>query len=124
MSPEVDSALIIVGRIGLGGYFLIAGIRNFMNLAVLDPMMAARNPPQPALLLRAGLTVQTLAGAMVTLSLWPALGAFALTLFTIAANAMFHAFWEHTGDERRTHINSVLTNCAVVGGLLLAIATG
>jgi putative oxidoreductase len=124
MPPEVDFALIILGRIGLGGYFLIAGIRNFTNLAVLDPMMEARKAPQPWLLLRVGLAVQTVAGAMVTLSLWPALGAFALAVFTIAANAMFHGFWEYTGEERKAHINSVLTNSAVVGGLLLVIATG
>ena len=124
MPHDFASALIVLGRLCLGGFFLTAGIRNFLNLAVLDPLMTARNPPQPRLLLRAGLTVETVGGAMVAFGPWPALGASALVAFTIAATAMFHSFWESTGEERTTNINWVLTNVGVVGGLLLVIATG
>ena len=68
------------------------------------------------------LAVQVLGGLSVALGIFPIVGAIGLILFTIAANALYHNFWTFSGAERVSHLGSVLTNAAIIGGLLLVIA--
>ena len=123
MSAELTTALFVLGRLFLGGHFFISGIRNLGILELWTTRMEGRGVPQARTALTVGFAVQTLGGASVALGLWPALGGAALILFTITATVLWHNFWDHTGDERRVHINFNLTNMALIGGLLLVIAT-
>lgn len=114
--------LIIIGRFLLGGYFLQAGIRNFMKLPLHTSILAKKGVPMPRESLIVALAVQVLGGAMVAFGVFPALGAIGLILFTVAANYLYHNFTQFQGDERRSHLASVLVNAAVCGALLLVIA--
>ena len=123
MSAEFTAALLVLGRLFLGAHFFIAGVRNFMNFAVWIPRMEARGVPQPKLALIFAFAVQTAGGALVATGLRSAVGAAALIAFTIGATIAWHNFWDYAGEERRVHINYCLTNMALIGGLLLIIAT-
>jgi len=114
--------LLIIGRFLLGAYFAQAGVRNFMKMDVHVGILTKKGVPMPRESLIVALIVQTVGGAMVALGVFPAIGAIGLILFTIAANALYHDFWSYTGDERQKHLTSVLTNAAVIGGLLLVAA--
>ncbi len=120
----MTAALIIVGRILLGGYFLQAGIRNCMKLDLHTGILASKGVPMPRIALIVGLVLQVLGGALVVLGFYPALGALALIVFTILASVLYHNFTQFQGDERTSHVGSVLTNLAMIGGLLLVIAIG
>ena len=116
------ATLIIAGRFLLGLYFFQAGVRNFMKFDVHTGLLAKKGVPLPHVSLLAALIVQVLGGASVALGVLPAAGAVGLVLFTTVANVLYHNFWAYSGVERGSHVNAVLTNLAIVGGLLLVIA--
>ena len=120
----MTAILIIVGRLLLGGYFLQAGLRNFTKLPLHTSILEKKGIPMPRESLIVALAVQVLGGAMVALRVFPAVGAVGLIVFTIAANALYHNFTLFQGDERTSHLNSVLTNLGIIGALLLVIAIG
>jgi putative oxidoreductase len=116
--------LLFIGRLLLGGYFLQAGLRNLGKVPMHVGILTEKKVPAPNLALGVALAVQIGGALMVILGLWPALGALGLIGFTIVANALYHDFWNHAGAERTNHLNSVLVNLGLIGGLLLVIAIG
>ncbi len=118
----LTAALITVGRFLLGFYFFQAGLRNFMKLDMHTGILAKKGVPMPRVSLIVALVVQVLGGASVALGFFPAIGAIALIAFTVAANALYHNFWAYSGEERTPHYNSVVTNLAIIGGLLIVVA--
>ena len=118
----LTAILIIVGRFLLGAYFVQAGVRNFMKFELHTGILEKKHVPQPRVGLFVALAVQVLGGLSVALRIYPAVGAIGLILFTIAANFLYHNFTRFSGEERVSHLNSVLTNAAIVGGFLLVIA--
>jgi putative oxidoreductase len=123
MPPELDLALMIIGRFLVGAYFLNSGIRNLAHLDSHTDKLADSGVPQPRLVLLAGIALMILGGLSVGLSLWPGLGALALIVFTIAATVLYHNFWAFSGPERASKLNSVISNAAMTGGLLVILAT-
>lgn len=119
---SLGAVLIIVGRLLLGGYFVQAGVRNFMKFELHTGILEKKGVPAPRISLAVALAVQVLGGLSVALGIFPAIGAIGLILFTIAANYLYHNFTQFTGAERQSHLSSVLTNAAIVGGFLLVIA--
>ena len=65
---------------------------------------------------------EILGGASVALGIYPALGALALAVFTLAASVLYHNFWAMQGEERASHLNSMASNLALVGAFLIIIA--
>jgi putative oxidoreductase len=118
----MTATLILAGRFLLGFYFLQAGIRNLMKLPLHTGILKDKGVPMPRESLLVALAVQVLGGISVAVGVFPALGALGLIGFTIAANVLYHNFWAYSGAERTTHYNSVVTNLAIIGGLLLVIA--
>ncbi|MBI4923090.1 MAG: DoxX family protein [Devosia nanyangense] len=114
--------LIIAGRFLIGAYFVQAGLRNFMKVPLHTDILGKKGVPMPRETLLAALALQVLGGLMVALGILPWLGAVGLIVFTVAANALYHNFTQFSGDERTSHLNSVLANAALVGGLLLVMA--
>jgi putative oxidoreductase len=60
-------------------------------------------------------------GCALVLSDWRAdIGALCLIVFTVAATAIFHRFWQKTDPVQRNISRiTLLSNTALVGGLLL-----
>jgi putative oxidoreductase len=114
--------LIVVGRFLLGGYFVQAGLRNLMKLELHTGILQKKNVPMPRESLLAGLAVQIVGGLSVALGIFPVIGAIGLILFTIAANYLYHNFTLYQGEERMSHLGSVLTNLGLIGGFLIVIA--
>lgn len=114
--------LIIAGRFLIGAYFVQAGARNFMKQPMHIGILTRKGVPMPRETLLGALALQVLCGLSVALGILPWLGAIGLIAFTVAANALYHNFTQFTGDERTSHLNSVLANAALVGGLLLVMA--
>jgi len=120
----MTAILIVLGRVLLGGYFLQAGIRNCFKLELHTGMLTKFGMPMPRIALIIGLALQILGGLSVVLGIYPTWGAAALIVFTILANVLYHNFTRFQGEERMSHLSSVLTNLGMIGGLLLVIAIG
>ena len=118
----LSAILIIIGRILLGGYYLQAGLRNFMKQPLHVGILQRTGVPLPRVALLVALTAQVVGALSVMLGLYPAIGALLLIGFTLVALATYHDFWNYQGAERMSHLGSVLSHLATVGGFLLVIA--
>jgi putative oxidoreductase len=118
--PLLDS----VGRALVIAYFLIAGLCNLAPHQVRSHIdrMRALGTPLPAAAFWTGLAIQFSGCALLLSERFAAAGAVCLIVFTVAATAIFHRFWQFTDPQRRnaSRIN-LLNNTGVLAGLLLLL---
>ncbi len=89
-------------------------VSRFRNLKV----------PVPRLVLAGGFATMLIGGVAVLLDYRASIGAGMLIVFTIMANFMYHHFWTMTDPRlRRTHTWIFCNNIAVMGGLVMVIAS-
>jgi putative oxidoreductase len=113
--------LIYVGRLALGLFFIIAGIRNFLRLSDRLKMETNYGWTLPAAATVLGFTVQLLGGVSVAFGLYPVWGASALIVFLILATTLFHNVLLFKGDALQPHLYFTLVNCTLVGHCLMVI---
>ncbi len=114
--------LAIVGRMIFGGFFVIAGLRNFLHFVERRAGKTNYGWPLPAPLLAAGFAVQLLGGLALILNIWTALAALALIAFLVPATALYHNLFLFKGKERDPHLYLTLVNITLAGGLLMVMA--
>ena len=114
--------LIVLGRVVFGGFFLIAGIRNFLRFGERREMKTNYGWPLPAPALAAGFAVQLRGGLALVVGIWPGPAALALIGFLIAATPLYHNLFMFRGKERDPHLYLTLVNVTLAAGLLLVIA--
>jgi putative oxidoreductase len=114
--------LTIIGRVVFGGFFLIAGIRNFLHFGERKQMATNYGWKLPAPLMAVGFAVQLLGGLALVLGIWTVPAAIALIGFLIAATPLYHNLFLFKGKERDPHLYLTLVNLTLAAGLLLVIA--
>ena len=117
------AVLILIGRVILGLFFVVAGIRNFMRFGE-----AGRRSPKtnygfalPAPVTALGFVAQLVGGLSVAFGIFPAWGAALLILFLVGATELFHNFLLFSGEARLPHLYFTLVNIALCGYCLLVI---
>jgi len=111
-----------LGRLLLGGLFIVAGIRHFFVFGGVAQVIAGRGVPLPRLVLFFGSVFELLAGSLLVLGIFVAYAASGLAIFTLAASFMLLNFWSLEGSAREAAVNTWLSNIAIIGGLLIAAA--
>jgi len=117
------AALIILGRVVLGLFFVIAGVRNFLRFAERRQMKTNYGWTLPPGLTALGFAAQLAGGLSLTWGILPVWGALGLIVFLVAATSLFHNFMLFRGEERLPHLYFTLVNCALVGHCLMVIGT-
>jgi putative oxidoreductase len=115
------ATLILLGRIILGLFFVIAGIRNFLNVAKASQSETNYGFKLPVPVVALGFASQLVGGLSVALGILPGWGAALLILFLIGATTLFHNFLLFQGEARKPHLYFTLVNCALVGYCLMVI---
>jgi putative oxidoreductase len=113
--------LILIGRIILGLFFAIAGVRNFLRYGERKSMATNYGWKLPAPVTALGFASQLLGGLSVMFGIYPAWGAAALIVFLICATALFHNALMFEGEARQPHIYFTLVNIALSGYCLMII---
>jgi putative oxidoreductase len=124
MIAELASGLIVIGRVLLGGIFVVAGLRHLLILPVLTMALEQRGVAAARAVLLAGTAFQIVAGAALVLGLFVTLASLGLILFTVVASFLLVNFWDKQGEERVALANAFQTNVGLVGGLMLTAALG
>lgn len=114
--------LMLIGRCIFGGFFLIAGIRNFARFNERKSGATNYGWLLPAPIMAAGFAVQLIGGLLLILGLWAVPAALALIVFLVLATALYHNLFLFRGPERDPHLYFTLVNITLAGGLLLLIA--
>jgi len=117
------TALMLIGRIILGGFFVIAAARNTLGFKARIPSTTNYGFDLPPALVALGFAMQGIGGLSLVLGLWPVVGALVLIAFLILATGLYHNLFLFQGKERDPHLYLVLVNISLVGGLLLVIAS-
>jgi putative oxidoreductase len=119
-----SSWLDAAGRLFIVLFFLVTGLSNLTRVRIQDHVdrMAASGTPLPVLAFWLGIALQ-FAGCALLLADWhPDYGVYCLILFTVAATAIFHRFWQKPDPVQRNFSRlSLLANIAILGGLLLLL---
>ena len=123
MSNDMAVVAVAVGRVLLGGLFVIGGIPHFFALEPLAQALKARGLPAPRLCLIVASVFQIIAGALLMFGQLVQLAALGLVVFTLASSVLMVNFWSKTGDARGAMRNIFMSNLAIIGGLLIAAAT-
>ena len=118
----LTAILIIVGRILLGAYFFRSGLQNLGKVDLHTGILEKKGVPLPRVAMWLAVAAEILGGASVVLGLFPAFGALALAVFTLAATVLYHNFWSMQGEERASHLNAFVSNLALVGAFIIVIA--
>jgi putative oxidoreductase len=85
---------------------------------------ALPTPISPMLIVQAGAAVKITAGLMMALGWAPRIAATVLAADLIPSTVTEHPFWSPgPPDTRKAHQQHFLSNCGLLGGLLLAITT-
>jgi uncharacterized membrane protein YphA (DoxX/SURF4 family) len=105
-------------------FFLVTGVSNLTRARILDHIerMRAFGSPAPEALFWSGIALQFIGCALIELDWHPAIGVGCLILFTLAATAIFHRFWQKSDPvQRNVSRLTLLGNTAILGGLLLLL---
>ena len=122
MSIDVAPLLLALGRLLLGGLFVVGGLHHFFIIPQLTDAIAARGVRFPRIVLIVGSVFQAVAGALLMLGFFVPAAALGLVVFTLLASVMLVNFWSLEGPARETASNVWKSNLAIVGGLLIAAA--
>lgn len=113
--------LVTAGRLLIVASFLVAGLRNMTAARIKDHIdrMVAAKTPMARETFWLGIAMQFTGCTLLLIDWYPAVGCWLLIVFTVAATAIFHRFWEKPEPMRNISTIMLLNNTATLGGLLL-----
>jgi putative oxidoreductase len=121
---DLGDGLLLAARILTGGAFLIIGLRNIGNRAMIAELLRTNRFPLPGFLAAVGIAMQIGFGALMVTGYYSAVAALGLAAFTVLATLMAHSFWTFKAEDRGAQITPFLGNMVMTGGLLALAAAG
>ncbi len=116
--------LFVLGRVLLGGYFLMNAYNHFKNVSALAGYAESKGIPMPrqAVLLSGAMLL--LGGLGILLGVYVEYAVALLVIFLIGTLVKMHRYWEVTDPMARMgeHVN-FYKNLALIGALLTQLAT-
>lgn len=119
---ENTETIAALGRLLIGGAFVVAGVRNIRAFGFLTEMVRKTGLPVPASCLAIAIATQIAGGAAFAAGIGLGPAVVALCIFVALATVLFHNFWSFQGPERVEHVNAFIGNSMITGGLLLGFA--
>lgn len=118
------SAIITnLGRFLLAFYFLKAGINNAYHADKLKGLVQAKKLPWPTFITYLVIVTEIVASIAIIFNFYVNFAALALIIFTLSVNFIICNYWTMEGIQRRNVSFVFYANVAVVGALLLLMAT-
>ncbi len=117
--------LFVIGRILLGGYFLLAGYNHFKNLEGSAGYAKSKGVVMPKMAVGFTGLLLLVGGASIITGFATNVGLSALILFLIPVTFQMHAFWKESDPMKKMgeKINFE-KNLALLGAVLMLLALG
>ncbi|OGI91715.1 DoxX family protein [Candidatus Nomurabacteria bacterium RIFCSPLOWO2_01_FULL_46_18] len=114
--------LFLLGRVLLGGYFIMSGYNHFKNLQSYSGYAQSKGVPMPKLAVLVTGAMLALGGLGVLLGVWINLAILLLALFLIFVTPKMHAYWTITDPmmQMGERVN-FYKNLALLGAVLMLL---
>lgn len=112
----------LIGRIIVGGFFLMTGSNHFMKYNMMKGYAASKNVPAAGLAVVVSGLLLVLGGASILLGVWPTVGVVLLLVFLVPTILMMHNFWAVAEPEKMNQMIQFMKNTALIGFLLMTLA--
>jgi putative oxidoreductase len=124
MHESYKAYVSVVGRVLLALMFILSGFGKFINIQGTAAYIASGGLPAPTLLAAVVAALELLGGIALVAGFRVRWVGLALALFTLAASAIFHAYWAVPADQQFVTQLLFMKNLSVAGGMLLISALG
>ena len=112
----------LIGRILIGGFFLIAGFNHFARLNMMAGYAKMKGTPAPALAVSGSGLLILLGGASLLLGFHPTIGVILLVIFLVPTSFMIHNFWAIQDPQAKMNeMAQFEKNIAILGLLLMTL---
>lgn len=120
MSPTAQSALTLLGLVGLCAAYIQGGLNKLFDYHAAVAEAAHFGLPLPPATAALTIAVELAASAMILAGWYRWLGALVLMAFTLAATVIANRYWELPGGmERFMAANSFYEHLGLAGAFLL-----
>jgi putative oxidoreductase len=112
----------LIGRILIGGFFLMAGFNHFARLNMMAGYAKMKGTPAPKLAVCGSGVLLLLGGASLLLGFHHTIGVALLVIFLVPTSFMMHNFWGI--QEPQAKMNEMVQfqkNIAILGLLLMTL---
>ena|SRR5579872_7492679 len=119
---QVLQILFLIGRIIVGGYFLMAGFNHFTKVNMMAGYAQSKGTPGPKAAVVGSGILLVLGGASFLLGFHPTIGTALLILFLLGVTFKIHNFWTISDPSARmneqVHFGK---NIVMIGFLLMTL---
>ena len=113
---DIHMLLYLAGRVLLGGFFIISGIRHFQHLPMMAGFTGSKGVPSPKLAVMISGLMIILGGISILLGVRPHIGIALVTAFLVPVTLLMHQYWKHTDPMMRINDQvNFMKNVAILG---------
>jgi putative oxidoreductase len=115
--------LFILGRILLGGYFIMSGYNHFSHLKMLSGYAASKKVPMASAAVVITGLMMLLGGLGILLGGWVDLSVLLIAVFLVITTLQMHQFWTvHEPMAKMSEQINFMKNMALLGATLMLLA--
>jgi putative oxidoreductase len=115
--------LFVLGRILVGGYFIMSGVNHFQHLKMLTGYAQSKGVPMPRGAVQLSGLMMLLGGAGILLGVLIGYSVLLLTLFLFCVSFKMHDFWNVSDPMQKMGEKINFTkNMALLGAILMFLA--
>ncbi|HTY36079.1 MAG TPA: DoxX family protein [Bacteroidota bacterium] len=119
----MQSIAFYIGRLLLGGYFIMGGFNHFKMLDMMSGYAQSKGVPSPKAAVAFSGMLLWIGGLSILLGIFPTVGALALVLFLVPVTLMMHAFWKvQDAQMKMGETVNFMKNVALLGAALLLLS--
>ena len=116
--------LLVLGRILLGGIFVLSGYGKLMGLSAFAASLERSGVPFAPFMALIGAPVEFFGGLAIVLGIETRYAAALMIAFVIVATLISHRFWEYQDAARQMQQTNFSKNMAIIGGFVLLFVQG
>jgi putative oxidoreductase len=120
----MESPILLIGRILVGGYFLFGAFNHFRNLPMMAGYAQSKGVPSSKLAVAGSGLLLALGGLSVLFNVFPLAGLTSLILFLVPVTFIMHPFWKIQDPMAKMgEMVNFTKNLALLGAVAMFLAS-
>jgi uncharacterized membrane protein YphA (DoxX/SURF4 family) len=116
------SILFLIGRLILGGFFVMNGIRHFMHVDMMSGYAQSKGTSAPSAAIVGTGILLLLGGLSFVLGVWPVIGGVLLVIFLLGVSFKIHDYWAVADPQAKMNETvNFMKNMGLLGAVLITM---